>query len=313
MMIDILMATYNGEAYLNEQLKSIENQTWKRWRLTVCDDGSTDGTWDILEQFQRRIGEDRVVILKNNPPTGSAKKNFIQMIQACQGEYMMCCDQDDVWHPDKIEKTFRRMYRMEKRYGKELPLMVHTDLRVVDAELKELHPSFHAYMNLRTDGKLNYELTQNQVTGCTMMINRYLQAYVQPVKNLEAIVMHDHWLALTALVFGKLSYLNQATIDYRQHCDNSVGAQDAKSLAYMWQRFRRGKTKFRQDMMDSSTQSEYFLHIYASCIDDKKMVKLLDKYAFVYKKCKIIRVFVFIRCRFLKKGVIRKVMQIFWG
>ena len=72
-MIDILMATYNGEAYLNEQLKSIENQTWKRWRLTVCDDGSTDGTWDILEQFQRRIGEDRVVILKNNPPTGSAK------------------------------------------------------------------------------------------------------------------------------------------------------------------------------------------------------------------------------------------------
>lgn len=76
MMIDILMATYNGEAYLNEQLKSIENQTWKRWRLTVCDDGSTDGTWDILEQFQRRIGEDRVVILKNNPPTEVKEKFY---------------------------------------------------------------------------------------------------------------------------------------------------------------------------------------------------------------------------------------------
>lgn len=312
-MIDILMATYNGEKYLQEQLESIENQTWKQWRLTVHDDGSTDNTWSILEKFQKRVGEGKVILIKNNPPTGSAKKNFMQMIQACDGAYMMFCDQDDVWHLDKVENTFRRMRQMEKRYGKNLPLLVHTDLKVVDEGLKELHPSFHAYMNLRTDGRLCHELTQNQVTGCTVMINQCLQSYVQRVKNLDAVVMHDHWMALTALVFGKMSYLNQSTINYRQHGDNSVGAQNAKSLVYMWHRFRRGRLKFQQDMKNSATQSGYFFHLYDSCINDKKMVKLLNKYAFLYKKCKITRIYTFIRYRFLKKGVVRKIMQMIWG
>lgn len=313
LMIDILMATYNGEKHLKEQLESIERQSYKNWRLIVHDDASTDRTWEILKKFQDRHGKDKVIIKKNNPPTGASKRNFMGLIQSCSGEYMMCCDQDDVWHEDKVKNTFRRMRQMEKRYGKDLPLLVYTDLRVVDTSLKEIHPGFHSYMNLRTSCKLAYELTQNQVTGCTIMINRNLKKYAEQAKNMDKIVMHDHWLALIALVFGRMSYLNQATMDYRQHGDNVVGAQNAKSFAYMWQRFQRGKEKFVKDMKDSCYQAGYFNQLYASCINDRKVIKLLKIYAHLYEKSKINRIICFFRYGFWKKGIIRKVMQIVWG
>ena len=313
MMIDILMATYNGEKHLEEQLISIENQTYKNWRLTVHDDGSSDGTWTILESFQQRQGMDKVRLVRNDPPTGASKRNFIGLVKSCDGEYMMCCDQDDVWHKDKVKQTFHRMRQMEQRFGKDVPFLVHTDLRVVDAELGEIHSSFHSYMNLRTDDILARELTQNQVTGCTTMINKPLKKYVDQTKNTDKIVMHDHWMALIALVFGKMSYLNRATIDYRQHGDNSVGAQDAKSIAYMWQRFLKGRTRFVQDMQDSCGQAAYFIELYGTCIKDEKVVELLINYAYLYEKCKINRIFAFFRYGFWKKGTVRKIMQVIWG
>lgn len=312
-MIDILMATYNGEKYLEEQLLSIERQTWTNWRLIVHDDASTDTTWEILERFQNRLGKEKVVIEKNCPASGGAKRNFIGLIKASHSSYMMCCDQDDVWHSDKIAGTFHRMRQMEQRYGKDIPLLVHTDLRVVNAALAELHPGFHKYMNLRTDGNLSRELIQNQVTGCTVMLNKALKTYVDQVTDEAPIVMHDHWLALIALAFGKMSYLNQATIDYRQHGDNSVGAQNARSFAYMWKRFLRGKKKFQQDMRDSCDQAGYFVQLYTSCIKDKKMIKLLNKYSHLYEKNKISRIFCFFWYGFWKKGTVRKIIQIIWG
>ena len=312
-MIDILMATYNGEHYLKDQLASIESQTWTDWRLIVHDDASSDGTREILENFQKRLGKEKVIIKKNNPASGSAKANFIGLIQASTGDYMMCCDQDDVWHQDKVARTFYRMRQMEKRYGNEIPLLVHTDLRVVDEQLSELNPGFHKYMNLETGGKLNRELIQNQVTGCTVMINKALKEYVAQVTDVELIVMHDHWLALIALVFGKMSYLNKATIDYRQHGNNSVGAQNARSISYMWHRLLRGKNKFRQDMRDSCNQAGYFVQLYVSCIKNKKVIKLLNKYAHLYEENKIIRILCFFRHGLWKKGVSRKIMQVIWG
>ena len=312
-MIDILMATYNGEHYLEEQLASIESQTCTDWRLIVHDDASSDGTGKILENFQKRLGKEKVIIKKNYPASGSAKANFIGLIQASTGDYLMCCDQDDVWHQDKVARTFYRMRQMEKRYGNEIPLLVHTDLRVVDEQLSELNPAFHKYMNLETDGKLNRELIQNQVTGCTVMINKALKEYVAQVTDMELIVMHDHWLALIALVFGKMSYLNKATIDYRQHGNNSVGAQNARSISYMWHRLLRGKNKFRQDMRESCNKAGYFVQLYVSCIKNKKVIKLLNKYAHLYEENKIIRILCFFRYGLWKKGVSRKIMQVIWG
>ena len=312
-MIEILLATYNGEKHLEEQLASIEEQTYKNWRLRVHNDQSSDGTWEILESFQRKYGEEKVILKKNVPTSGGSKNNFIGLIQASDAEYVMCCDQDDVWHKDKIEKTFRRMRQMEQRFGKDLPLLVYTDLKVVDEKLDEIHPSFHTCMNLRTDSVLCYEIIQNQVTGCTVMFNQTLKYYMNAVENAEHIVMHDHWLALIALVFGKMSYLNQATMDYRQHGNNVVGAQDARSLSYLWSRFKRGKERFVQDMKASCRQVSYFCILYKTCIESEKVIKLLNNYAHLYDVNKIKRIYYFYKFRFWKKGMIRKIMQMIWG
>ena len=312
-MIDILLATYNGEKHLEEQLSSLENQTYTQWRLRAHDDQSSDRTWEILEAFQKKHGEDKVILKRNVPASGGSKHNFTGLIQASDAAYMMCCDQDDVWHADKIEKTWKRMRKMEQRYGKELPLLVYTDVRVVDAQLNEMHPSFHACMNLRTSNELGYEMIQNQVTGCTVMINHQLKKYVDLVEDTKKLVMHDHWLALTALVFGKMSYLDAATMDYRQHGNNVVGAQNARSFAYMWERFKRGQAKFVQDMKESCAQVSYFVSLYETCIESQKVIKLLDTYAHLYDMNKVKRIGCFFKYRLWKKGMIRKIVQVIWG
>lgn len=313
MVVEILMATYNGGKYLEEQLRSIEEQTFKHWHLTVHDDGSTDETLDVLEAFQKRMGKDKVTFRKNDVPSGSAKANFLGLIKEAEGDYFMCCDQDDRWHINKIAMTLHRMRQMEQRYGRDLPLLVHTDLRVVDSRLKEIHPSFHAYTNLEHRPIPSLELVQNQVTGCTMMFNNQLKQYVERIDNTDPILMHDHFLALIACAFGKMSYIDKATIDYRQHEENSVGAQDARSLSYMWNRFKRGKEAFRMSMEDSCRQAGYFMELYEPYFHDRRMRRLFQSYADLYTQNKWKRIDTCLHNRFMKKGVVRKVMQIIWG
>ena len=113
-MVTILLATLNGEDYLKAQLESIAAQTYENWQLVVGDDGSTDGTISILEEFSKQYPE-QVTIIKNDPPQGSAKDNFISLIQNSYGPYFMFCDQDDVWKPDKIYLTLQKMEALEAR------------------------------------------------------------------------------------------------------------------------------------------------------------------------------------------------------
>ena len=96
-MVTILLATLNGEDYLKAQLESIAAQTYENWQLVVGDDGSTDNTISILEEFSTQHPE-QVTIIQNDPPKGSAKDNFISLIQNSYGPYFMFCDQDDVWN-----------------------------------------------------------------------------------------------------------------------------------------------------------------------------------------------------------------------
>ena len=105
-MVTILLATLNGEDYLKAQLESIAAQTYENWQLVVGDDGSTDGTISILEEFSKQYPE-QVTIIKNDPPQGSAKDNFISLIQNSYGPYFMFCDQDDVWKKNKMREIER--------------------------------------------------------------------------------------------------------------------------------------------------------------------------------------------------------------
>lgn len=313
-MVDILLATYNGAAYLEEQLNSILNQSYMNWHLIVRDDCSDDETQKILQSYVIKY-PDKITVYINENPSGSAKNNFIKLLRDVKHEYVMFCDQDDIWDKDKIEQTLCHMWQLERdvETGSPIPILVATDLRVVTSEGEIIADSFLEYMNLPIKVTLNRLLIQNNITGCTVLINRTLCEMLKKVRDVDAILMHDHFAALTAVVFGKAAILNKSTISYRQHGNNLVGAIDARSISYMWKRFKRGRMKFREDMADSATQSKYFLKLYEEYMEDKNPEKkILLEYSQLTKKNKIRKIFFFGRYNVFKYGWIRKIVQIIW-
>jgi hypothetical protein len=228
--IDILLPTYNGEAYLAQQLDSLFAQTFQDWRLVVRDDGSTDGTREVLERYLA-VHPGRVAMLPQDGGRLGASASFAKLLEQSAAPYLMFCDQDDVWLPSKVEMTFAAMRDLERRYGEQTPLLVVTDLRVVDAHLAVLDESFWHFERIHPQRltKLGRVLMQNFVTGCTAMINRPMAGLAQPVPA-EAL-MHDWWIALVATAFGRIAALPTPTVLYRQHGGNVAGASRWSFLA----------------------------------------------------------------------------------
>ena len=120
-MVDILMATYNGEAFVEEQVQSIINQTYTDWRLLVHDDGSTDKTMEILHRLAEE--DERVVVIEDGVQHLGVAKNFIHLAKQSTAAYCMFCDQDDVWLPNKVEK----MVHAIEQYNQGVPQVVYTN------------------------------------------------------------------------------------------------------------------------------------------------------------------------------------------
>lgn len=222
--VDILLATWNGERYLAQQIDSILAQTYPHWRLVIRDDGSTDRTLDIVRRY---ISEnpDRMALMEDREPGLGACGNFARLMGHADADYVMFSDQDDVWLPHKTERLLEAIRRLEEQHGQEIPLLVHSDLKVVGADLGEWHPSFMKYQALdsRFGRSLNRLLIQNVVTGCASLCNKRLIELARPVP--EAARMHDWWLALVAAALGKIGFVDEPTVLYRQHDSNTLGAK----------------------------------------------------------------------------------------
>jgi glycosyltransferase involved in cell wall biosynthesis len=223
MMISIALCTYNGEKFLQEQLDSIADQSLQPGELVVCDDLSNDSTIAILTRFKTRA-QFAVHIHRNEKNLGPVK-NFEKAISLCRGDYIFLCDQDDVWLPNKIELSLKKMAQMEAVYGADAPILVHTDARVVDAKLNLIAESLWHFQKTNPEkGKiLNRLLQQNTATGCTLLINEALKKTALPFA--EDAMMHDWWLALVAVTFGHCECLHEPLVLYRQHGDNDTGAK----------------------------------------------------------------------------------------
>ncbi len=222
--VEILLATFEGAPFLEEQLESLLAQTHAGWTLLARDDGSTDGTPAILERYANRHAG-RIRVLPSDGRRLGAAGNFSALLEASAAPYVAFCDQDDVWLPDKLEATLAAMAALEERRGAACPLLVHTDVRVVDERLRPLGDSLWRYHG--TDpGRLSVLprlLLQNVVTGCTAMANRALVSLARPIPP-EAR-MHDWWLALVAAAFGAVGAVPRPTLLYRQHRANELGAR----------------------------------------------------------------------------------------
>ncbi len=220
--VDVLMSTYNGADFLPAQLDSILAQTGARLRLLVRDDGSQDHTCALLQQYAKRHPH-TIELLADGQHLGTSA-SFGRLLVAASAPYVMFSDQDDVWLPGKVELLLSRMRRAEAEHGPDCPLLVHSDLCVVDRNGRLLGGSFWKYQNIDPIGgsSLNRLLVQNVATGCAMMMNRSLAQLASPVPP-QAIV-HDWWLALVAAALGRIICITAPTVLYRQHGGNQIGA-----------------------------------------------------------------------------------------
>ena len=220
--VEVLMAVYNGEGYIREQIESILNQTYKNIHLIIRDNCSTDQTVAIVQGYQSKY-PNKITLLTSSQNVGIIG-NFAALLEHAHGDYIMFSDHDDVWLPYKVGRTLEKMDALEQEFGSNIPILVHTDLKVVNKTLEVIHPSFWKYAKLNPEQRsLSRQLTQNQITGCTLMLNRPLLDLARPLpKN---IVMHDWWLGICAAAFGKIGFLAEPTMLYRQHGNNDTGAK----------------------------------------------------------------------------------------
>ncbi len=215
MKISVVMATYNGERYLQGQLNSILGQTRVPDEVIVCDDRSTDGTIDILKEYERR-GAIRLVVNDHNLGLISNFRKAISL--ARPGYYVALSDQDDVWIPSKLEQSVQLIQAIEQQ-GK--PCMVHTDLLYIDEQENILNSSFRN--ELGQDGyrqELETLLYGNFVNGCTTLFNPELRRLVTDMPD-QITLNHDGWMALLAFTFGRVGYIDQPTVRYRRHQSNA--------------------------------------------------------------------------------------------
>lgn len=223
--VAIALATYNGGKYIGEQLESLVNQTYKDFCCYIHDDGSSDDTIAVVDTYCT-LYPDRFVRLDYPSVHKGPICNFMGLLERIEEPYIMLCDQDDIWDENKILYSLEEMRRLEADEREERPLLIFCNLEVVDEQLQTISDSFYRYIGaspVRTS--LRDLFIQNCAPGCTMMINQELRNYAIRIDHPEELSMHDVWLMLIASSIGRISYMDQPLIKYRQHAANSIGAQ----------------------------------------------------------------------------------------
>lgn len=266
-LIDILMGTYNGERFVGEQIESIQAQTYQNWQLLVSDDCSTDGTLGVVRRYAAK--DNRIKIVSDGERFGGAKENFFSLMHKSAAPYAMFCDQDDVWLPEKIEKSFAALRALEDKYGTDAPLLVFCDMKVVDSGLAVIHESFEGFTNLNPR-RLAFRqlLVQNVAAGCSMLFNHAVLDICLWATG-EGAEMHDWWAMLIASAFGRISFIAESLTLYRQHGRNEVGAREYAPIESAKNLDRAVKL-----YIESSMQARAFESVYCARLGKSQQLSL---------------------------------------
>lgn len=301
-MVSIVMATYNGEKYLEEQIESILSSTYQDFELYIYDDRSKDSTMEILKSYEKKYPH-KIHVSQNETNLG-VTQNFLHAVNRTTADYVMLCDQDDVWKKDKIARSLKRIRQMEVQYGRNLPMAVFTDAHVVDSNLNILHESFFRSGRLNprfTD--LPHLLMENKLIGCTVMVNGALRKVLQGTGLPKRARFHDGWLGIIASSLGKISFIKEPTLLYRQHETNLVGNKNF--LSYILNRVGNLREQ-RRALLELQIQAGEFAQLYHDLIEPDKLELILifsklNQMSFLQRRRLIIG------NRYLKSGIIRNI------
>lgn len=269
MRIAILLATYNSERFLTEQIDSILNQSYQNWILYIRDDGSSDRTLEIIGEFQQSY-PDKIRLIKDGERGLGAYHNFIRMLYTVDADFYMFSDHDDVWLPDKVLLSVNMIKDSIEKYGNNIPLLVHSDMKVVDENLNTINSSFWKYCRLLPNHVRFEELIFcNSVNGCTILINQ--KAKDISLSNISYCVMHDVLLAQSVSAGGgKIVKVDEPTLLYRQHFNNVVGAVNAN----------------RKYFFERAIHLTHSLMMFLSIIKNAQLIKKTPIWVLIYYKVK---------------------------
>ncbi|MEY8339214.1 glycosyltransferase family 2 protein [Lachnospiraceae bacterium 62-35] len=269
-MITVLMAVYNGEKYLREQLDSILSQQGLekgQLRIIVSDDNSADSSRKIIQEYARHFPEQVFPVFRKTS-SGSAQEHFLSLLSQEEDEYIMLSDQDDVWLPEKVELLLRKMREMEERYGKEMPILVHSDMKVADEALETISGSYFRYQKISPErASLPQLLVQNNVTGGATMVNHAMLPFFKQIPSV--CLMHDNWMALLAASFGKIGWVDKPLYLYRQHGNNSLGARKADTIEEAAKRVWDG-SQAEENYRRMFAQAQCLLQMYEDRLDEEQ-------------------------------------------
>ena len=209
-MIDVLLATYNGEKYLETQLYSLLWQTHKDWRLIVHDDGSTDTTVAVIKNFQKI--DNRIILIEDGIKCAGAAKNFLHLLSMpSDSEYFIFCDQDDIWFEGKLEELYKIIKDVDQPAAAYCNAYLYNGKKIIADKV--------TYFNRNS---LENSLFLNSgVQGCSLIFNRKLKEKLTCCP--DYVCMHDHLVTIAAVTFGRLLHTDLSLMLYRQHEQNVTG------------------------------------------------------------------------------------------
>ena len=229
-LVSVVLALYNGEKFLNEQLESILGQTYRHLEILILDDASTDGSIKIARRFAEKDHRIRIV---ENPQNLGLILNFLNGVSLAKGAYVCYSDQDDVWQPDKVE-TLLSLLRKKTSY-----MLAYSDLEVCDENMKTINASFWKVNQVSPyEGWLRERaLLKNIAPGCSMLFRgevKEIASFLSTDENFLCLnhaqilddtpVMHDHLIWVLASGLGEIVFTPKKLVRYRQHSQNSIGA-----------------------------------------------------------------------------------------
>ncbi|MFC0183632.1 glycosyltransferase family 2 protein [Pseudarcicella hirudinis] len=221
--VSIPLCTFNGERYIEKQLESIVQQSYLPFEVIIVDDNSSDHTISKIESFQHNLN---IRIVRNSESLGVIK-NFEKAISLCTGDIIAPCDQDDYWHPNKLEEYVSFFNKNPDSVA------VFSNALIVDENLKELGSTFWQEVRFfepqiaqwKAGDATGILLAGNRVAGCMFAFRKELLTYGLPFPTHIPKMIHDGWLALLATLVGKVGLIAEPLMSYRQHSQQQVGTR----------------------------------------------------------------------------------------